>query len=175
MLLSLTPEQAAWLEGLEAHVKALAFASSKEWFGQAMREKDLDRIFSSSLRRPAPDKEYPPTLKAVMVLSAPPEQESFLARLTLLKPECEDPDQAVQSGRGWAWTQPRAAAADRWRRCEVWPTLEFRSVWITANAFGLRVNYKECLIKERSARPVQAQAFAADMARFLLLQERPVA
>ncbi len=63
----------------------------------------------------------------------------------------------MESGKGWAWVAPQLPDARNWRRCEIWAAVEFRSVWITKQGFGLRGNFTEMIIRER---PQQAHGLA---------------
>ena len=169
MLVSLDAAQVATLERMEARVRALALEQSKEWFGRAVRPDALDRMFSSLLKRPAADKNYAVNLKAKMELSAPPELRQYLTAITVVRRngEGEEGRGVVTRGEGWDFVQPQLADARNWRRCEVWPTVEFRTVWITKTNFGIRASFKEIVIREPQ-RQTYGQAYSEEACRELL-------
>ena len=169
MLVSLDAVQVATLERMEARVRALALEQSKEWFGRAVRPDALDRMFSSLLKRPAADKNYAVNLKAKMELSAPPELRQYLTAITVVRRngEGEEGRGVVTRGEGWDFVQPQLADARNWRRCEVWPTVEFRTVWITKTNFGIRASFKEIVIREPQ-RQTYGQAYSEEACRELL-------
>ena len=172
MLFSLCPAHVRFMEDVEARVKQMALQHSKEWFGKVLREQDIDRLFSSSIKRPAADKSYAPNLRASMVLSAPKDRERILTSIITVKPSAG----TVEEGRGWAWVQPRLTEARKWARSKLWPVVEFRTVWITKQGFGLRASFREVIVREQEQQQFHSTAYSDEACRELLgLGERRAA
>ena len=162
---AVTEEHVAQLQALERRVKELLVPLSTSLWGKQLQIEDLDRMLHSLVRRPDIGKDHEPTVRCSLVLGATPEMSHCLTRITVLRGD--DPDAAVVAGAGWAWAAPLLAAGDDWRRCRVWPTLELRSVWLSAQGFGLRANLTDCVVREEAPRRHESAYSLAVVERLL--------
>lgn len=141
--ITLTQDQIAFLEKVDAWAQQQALSNSKEWFGRAYSEAEIASMYIPCLKR---DKEerYPPKLKSKFILSGVP---AYLTKVIYMAS-----DNTRKTGAGWDFVKP-LLGANCWRGNEVRAVIEFRRVWVVGKKFGLGGNYTDLVVVEKENGP----------------------
>jgi hypothetical protein len=154
MQISLTPNQIAFLEKVDAWAQEQAVANSKEWFGRSYSAAEIAAMYTPCLKK---DKEerYPPKFKSKILLSGVP---AYLTKVIYMAA-----DNTRRSGAGWDFVKPLLGASC-WRGSEVRAVVEFRRVWVVGKKFGLGSNYTDLIVVEKEKGPTDVDFPELDLA-----------
>jgi hypothetical protein len=139
--ITLSTDQIAFLDRVDAWAQTQAMANSKEWFGRVYSEVDIAAMYTPCLKRDKEDR-YPAKLKAKFILSG--SIENFFTKVIYMKA-----DGGKMRGVGWDFVKP-LLGSNHWRGNENRAVIEIRSVWIVGKKFGLRMNYTDLLVMEKA-------------------------
>ena len=154
MQITLTVDQNAFLERVDAWAQEQALLNSKDWFGRAYTAQEIAAMYSPCLKKDK-DERYPPKLKSKIILSGVP---AFLTRVIFIAA-----DGTRKTGAGWDFVKPLLGASC-WRGNEVRAVIEFRRVWVVGKKFGLGGNYTDLVVVEKEKGPTDVDFPELDFA-----------
>ncbi len=141
LVITVTEEQAAFLERVDDWALREAEAHSKEWFGKQLTRAELQPLYSTCVRRD-PENRYAPKFRSKMTLSG---KGDFLTKVVFMHA-----DGRQSKGAGWSFVRPLLLdSGDLWRGYGARAVLEVRSVWTVGRKFGLRTTFSNLLVKEK--------------------------
>jgi hypothetical protein len=147
---SLEGQQLEFQQRVDAWVKRMAQANSKEWFGRQCGETEVDLMYTSPLRIDESGR-YAPKLRVKFNLSG---IEKFLTQVNFRR------DSGTwEEGVGWDFVQQRLGE-DKWFLHRARLVLEARRIWIVGRKFGLTYSASHIAVREKPRQ--RSRPFAHD-------------
>ena len=143
MVITVTEEQACFIEQVEGWFCGQAFANSLEWFGKEHSHETIKTMFSPSLKR---NSRHPPNLRGKLILNGP---ESSLTRVVY-----RDSDGNNKKLRGFE--EVVTVLDNNWKGFDARCAISIHSAWIVGDRFGMRINFTDLLVIQPT-RPLEME------------------
>ncbi len=139
MCVTLEGSQLETLKNIDAWAKAQALQNSREWFGKAFTQIEIDVMYNSPIKIDE-DNRYAPHVKAKINLTG---MDKYLTQVTYVRSATE-----AETGSGWNFVGQRLGE-EKLRNTPARLIIEARRIWVVGRKFGLTYTITDLAVQHR--------------------------